>query len=378
MQITEATGTKSFRDFLFFPRDLYKSDPNWIPYSIFDIKNVFDPDKNRFFRHGRSNRWILNDASGKTIGRIAAFINYDKLNPSRLAVGGIGFFECIDDEESSTLLFNTAKEWLQQQGMQAMDGPINLGENLNYWGLLVEGFKCPSLGMNYNFPYYEKLFDSYGFKKLYDQFTNLLDATIPMPERFTRIADRIMNNPNYTFRHIEKNHFKKFAADLQEIYNDAWSDFENFTPIELETILESFIQMKPIIDEKIIWYAYCNDEPVAFIVCLPDANRILRRMDSDFEWLNKVKFIWYKNREVIDRLRIFVMGCKKKFQNHGLESALIRCLQLEVLPRKTIKEVELAWVGDFNNKMLAIHNATGAKRDKVHRTYRYVFDEAAQ
>jgi hypothetical protein len=36
--------------------------------------------------------------------------------------------------------------------------------------------------------------------------------------------------------------------------------------------------------------------------------------------------------------------------------------------------VELAWVGDFNKKMLALHEATGAKKEKVHRTYRYVFN----
>jgi hypothetical protein len=75
----------------------------------------------------------------------------------------------------------------------------------------------------------------------------------------------------------------------------------------------------------------------------------------------------------IDRLRIIIMGCKKKFQNHGIESGLIHCLQKEVLPRNTIKEVELAWVSDDNPKMMALHEATGAIKDKVHRTYRYIF-----
>jgi hypothetical protein len=87
----------------------------------------------------------------------------------------------------------------------------------------------------------------------------------------------------------------------------------------------------------------------------------------------KLKFLYYRRTTVIDRLRIIVMGCKKKFQNKGIESALIRCLQDEVLPRKIIKGVELAWVGDFNEKMLAVHEATGAVTDKVHRTYRYTF-----
>jgi hypothetical protein len=107
-------------------------------------------------------------------------------------------------------------------------------------------------------------------------------------------------------------------------------------------------------------------------------NRILKKLNSEFDLFNKIKFVWYKRRVPIDRLRIILMGCKKKFQNHGIESALIRCLQLEVLPRRTIKEVELAWVGDFNKKMMAIHQATGARKDKVHRTYRYFFNGTRQ
>jgi len=91
---------------------------------------------------------------------------------------------------------------------------------------------------------------------------------------------------------------------------------------------------------------------------------------------NKLRFAWHKSTTTVDRLRIIVMGCKQKFHNHGIESALIRCLQHEVLPRNTIKEIELAWVGDFNKRMMALHEATGATKSKVHRTYRYHFSES--
>jgi len=46
------------------------------------------------------------------------------------------------------MLFDTAKDWLTERGMEAMDGPVNFGENLINWGLLAEGFvqqglECP-------------------------------------------------------------------------------------------------------------------------------------------------------------------------------------------------------------------------------------------
>lgn len=374
MNLTEVATRRQARDFIDLPKQLYKNDPHWICPLDSDVEAIFDPSRNVFFSHGICNRWLLTNKSGEYIGRIAAFINHEKAYKNPQPTGGVGFFECIQDEKAAFLLLDTAKAWLKNNGMEAMDGPINFGENDKYWGLLIHGFKPPSLGMNYNPSYYKDFFESYGFTKLYDQLTNFLDATNPLPERFTRIADWVMKKPDYTFRHFDKAQFDQFAADFREIYNDAWSDFENFTPIEMGTIKESFRQMKAIMDEKIIWFAYYKNEPIAVVLCLPDVNQVLKHVHGKLNLWGKLKFFWYSKTMRVNRLRIIIMGCKKKFQNHGIESALIRCLQLEVLPRNTITGVELAWVGDFNDKMIALHEATGAKQDKIHRTYRYLFN----
>jgi hypothetical protein len=373
MIVTEVTNLKTAREFIDLPRKLYKNDPNWICPLDNDVESVFDPKRNVFFEHGACTRWLLKDDAGTVIGRIAAFINYEKSHKHPQPTGGVGFFECINDQKAAFLLFDTGREWLRAKGMQAMEGPINFGENDKFWGLLIEGFKPPSLGMNYNPPYYQDFFESYGFKKEYDQFTNFLSATTPMPERFTKISDWVMRKPGYSWKHFDKNQFDKFAQDFSEIYNDAWSEFDNFAPIQMGTIRESFRQMKAIMDEKIIWFGYYKDEPIAFVLCLPDVNQILKHVNGKLNFWGKLKFLWYKKTTTVSRLRIIIMGCKKKYQNHGIESALIRCLQKEVYPRKEIKGAELAWVGDFNDKMLAIHEATGAVKDKIHRTYTYVF-----
>ncbi|HEX9514313.1 MAG TPA: GNAT family N-acetyltransferase [Puia sp.] len=378
MHLSEVTDRATARKFMDLPKQLYKGDPGWVCPLDNDITAIFDPARNNFFRHGLCTRWILQNEDGKTIGRIAAFINHEKAYKSQQPTGGMGFFECIDHEAAGHALLDGARSWLQSNGMQAMDGPVNFGENDKYWGLLVEGFTSPSLGMNYNPPYYRRLLESYGFQKLYDQFTNFLDASLPLPDRFTKISDWVMKKPGYSFEHFSIRKKEKYFSDFYEIYNDAWSEFENFTPIEMATIRESFRQMRPVMDEKIIWFAYYHNEPIAFVLCLPDINQLLKHVKGKLNFMGKLKFLWHKHTGAVDRLRITIMGCKKKFQHHGLESALIRCLQTEVLPRGTIKGVELAWVGDFNKKMLLLHEATGARKEKVHRTYRYIFDPTPQ
>ena len=146
-------NSSNLSDFIKVNVDLNKKNPNYIRPLDKDIKSVFDLKKNRFLKAGKACRWILKDDDGKLIGRIAAFINPRYKNKrDKHKMGGIGFFDCIDNQEAANCLFDTAKHWLEEQGIEAIDGPINFGERDRWWGLLVEGFHEPPYGLNYNPP----------------------------------------------------------------------------------------------------------------------------------------------------------------------------------------------------------------------------------
>src|SRR6201996_558208 len=321
MVITEVKDKTTKKAFLDVTRIIYKNDDNWVCPLDNDIKAVFDPHKNNFHQFGKCTRWILKDGNGQLIGRVAAFINNKKALHYEQPTGGMGFFECVEDEKAAFLLFDTAKKWLQDNGMQAMDGPINFGENDTFWGLLVEGFSPPSYGMNYNPPCYQAFFEHYGFVKQYEQITNHLDILKPFPERFYKIAKWVTQKPGYEFKHLRVKEIDKFAADFMEIYNDAWKDFENFVPITHATIAESFKKMKAIMDENLILFAYVNNEPASFMIILPDANPMIKPLKGKLNLLGKLTFL-YKKWRGVSRMRAIVMGTKQKFQNHGLESGL--------------------------------------------------------
>jgi len=372
MMLIEVKDSRGKKEFLNVARKIYQSDPNWVCPLDHEIESIFDPKKNNFHQHGKATRWILKDSNGELIGRIAAFINEKKAYQYDQPTGGIGFFECIHNQPAANLLFDTAKKWLSENGMKAMDGPINFGENDSFWGLLVEGFTPPSFGMNYHMPYYKELFDNYGFTTLYQQITNHLDVNKPFPERFTKIAQWVAKKPGYRFEHLQVSKFDQFASDFIEIYNNGWQDFENFVPITKATILETFEKMKAIMDEKLIWFAYINDEPASFIVILPDANEFIKPLNGKLGVIEKLKFLYYRWKGA-KRMRAVVMGTKKAFQNHGIESALFIKLKEYVLPLNQYEELELSWVGDFNDKMLSLHDATGATFGKKHVTMRKIF-----
>ena len=373
MKLIEVKNKKQAKQFIKVAHKIYKNDPNWVCPLDNMINGVFDPKKNVFYSHGDAIRWILVDENDQLIGRVAAFVNEKKAYNFDQPTGGMGFFECIDDEEAAFLMFDKCVEWLKEKGMEAMDGPINFGENDNFWGLLVEGFMPQSFGMNYHQPYYRKFFENYGFESYFEQITNHLDLTAPFPERFWKIADWVRQKPAYDFRHLEIKKVDKYLTDLKTIYDNAWQFHENFTPISKDDLYASFNEAKAIIDEEFVWFVYNNDKPIAFLVMFPDANQIFKRFKGKMHLINKLRFLWLVKRKVITRTRITIMGVVPEFQKAGVESGLFWHMDKVMKKKPHYTEIELSWVGDFNPKMAAIHEAVGGKFAKKHITYRKLF-----
>lgn len=378
MYLTEVKDKKIAATFLEIGKTLYKGDKNWICPLDNMVESVFDPEKNIFFTHGEATRWVLFNDEGKPIGRVAAFINRKKAFNFEQPTGGMGFFECINNQEAAFALFDICKTWLTEKGMQAMDGPINFGENDNFWGLLVEGFLPQSFGMNYHHPYYREFFESWGFRPYFEQVTNHLSLRKPFPERFWKIANWVRQRPGYEFRHYTWKDSVKFLDDFKTIYDDAWQFHENFTPINIADLRKALEEIKIMLEEEFIWFAYHNNEPIAFLVMIPDANEILRFFNGKIGFFGKIKFWYLRKRNVFTRTRITVMGVRPKFQKSGIESGIFWNMDKVMKKRPNYTEVELSWVGDFNPKMQQLHEAVESDFAKRHITYRVLFNDPGQ
>ena len=379
MELVKVTDRKTEKMFLDTARVIYKNDRVWVCPFDNDIKAIFDPRGNPYYKHGAADRWVLTDGHGKLIGRIAAFVDFNLAGTYDQPTGGMGFFECIDDRQAATLLFDTAREWLKEKGMEAMDGPINFGETDKYWGLLVGGFTHPSFDVPYNHPYYQKLFEEYGFRAYYKMEGFHLSLTEPIPERFLKIAEWVANKPGYSFRHFSWKEQDKFVTDFAEVFNEAWASFKiNFEPLEAAYIKEVLKKAKPILDEEFIWLAYFEDKPVAIYLMFPDLNMILKHLKGKLTPVAMLKFVWLKNRKAMTRAKGLLMGVIPRYQGLGLESAFIYKL-IDVFKRKPhYTEIEFSWVADFNPKMRKIFISVGSVPAKNYITYRYLFDRTKE
>lgn len=377
--IVEVNGKAAEKAFLEMPVKLYRGNPYWVRPLDQDIRNVFDPEKNPCFKQGECIRWLLRDARGTYVGRVAAFINRKTCHLDRYAVGQMGFFECIDDQQAAFMLFDKCREWLESRGMEAMEGPVNFGERIEWWGLLAKGFQeSPVYAMPYTQPYYVPFFEAYGFRDYFKQFTF---RTRLVMESLSKIvvwkADRILKNPDYAV-HTYGDIGKQKAIDaLLEVYNKAWNlevhGVDGITREQVEAIYKS---LQPIIDKDLIYFAFYKEQPIGFFLMFPEINQVVKHLNGKMNLPGILKFLYYRHCRKIDVALGQLFGVVPEFQGKGVEAALIKRFTERIIEgNREYKYLELNWVGDFNPPMIHLMDYIGAQAVRTHITYRKLFRE---
>jgi hypothetical protein len=262
--------------------------------------------------------------------------------------------------------------------MEAMDGPVNFGENFVNWGLLVEGFMPQTYGMPYNFQYYKELFENYGFRLYFNQYSFLDDFSKPYPDRMRKFGEHFWAKPEYTFKHLELKNPEPYIRQLVDMYNAVWSDFhENYTPLEFDDLFQIFMDSRGILNEKFIWFAYDNGSPIGFLIVFPDVNQVLKKLgNGKLNFINILKLLFYRRRAVT-RGRLLLSGMLPEYQRKGVVGGLYLKLT-DSMRANGMTALDLSWVGDYNITVNRMYAQFGATKEKTHVTYRYLFDPNAE
>lgn len=391
MQLIEVATPAQAKEFIRVNVELNKNNPAYIRQLDKDVNEVFDEKKNKTYRHGEATRWILKDSSGKLTGRIAAFVNKKYKNKGDdVPVGGIGFFDCINNQDAADMLFDVAKHWLMQKGMEAMDGPVNFGERDRWWGLVVKGHEIPPMYcMNFNPVYYIQLFENYGFRNYFNQICFGMKTNVRIQQKFYDRHAECSKDPNYSSAHIKKNQLDKFAADFTIVYNKAWAGHGGLKQLEEKVVRKMFQSMKPVMDERISWFIYYKGEPIGIWINLPDLNQWFKYLNGKFNFLGKLKFLWIKSTKQNKKFTGLVFGVVPEFQGKGADSYMIiegakviQGIHIEngeyKLGNPIYDDYEMQWIGEFNPKMVNVAETIAGNRSRILTTYRYLFDRTKE
>lgn len=376
MKAIKIVSHNHIQEFLDFPGRLLMNDPNYIRPLDQDIEQVFDVKKNKFFRSGECERFLFVNDKGETVGKIAVFISkkYKQSQPT----GGIGFFDCINDQKTADFILNFAKSELQQKGMEAMDGPINFGERDKFWGLLIDGFSEPLYGMNYNPSYYKTLFENYGFQIYFNQLCFGRKIHDPVAENFLQMHARISKNKNISAKRMKVKNLKKFAEDFTEVYNKAWASHGEGKQLSNFQTLKLFTTLKPVINEHISWFVYENEKPIAVWMNIPDLNQWFKYLNGKFSLWQKLKFLFLKTFKTNKKMVGLVFGVVPEWHRKGIDGYMIWEGTRHFRKTTSFEDYEMQWIGDFNPKMIKIAENLETEVTRKLATYRFLFDRAKE
>lgn len=350
---------------------LNAGDPNWVPPLKSEVHGLITPGENPWFGHGEA-QFLLAERDGRAVGRISAQIDRLVLEHMGEGLGQWGMLEA-EDEGTAAALIGAAEDWLRTQGMTRAMGPISI----SIWdepGLLVKGHDHPPMVMmGHHDPRYEAWIEAAGYRGVKDLYTYELDVAGDFPPLIQRIVQSGAKSDRIRIRPVDKSRFDEEAALILGILNDAWSDNWGFIPLTEAEIAYAGKKLKPLILEDINLIAYYEDEPVAFMMSLPDVNEFIRDLGGRLFPFGWAKLLWRLKRMKPVGGRVPLMGVKKRLHGSRLASQLAFMMIDRI--RKTgerhygIRRAEVGWVLDDNEGMNAIAEAIGARLNRVYRIY---------
>ncbi len=368
VQIRKVSGKQAISAFIRVPWLIYKDDPLWVAPLITERKEAFSP-KHPFFEHAVWRAWIAY-RDGKPVGRISAQIDELHLQQSDSKTGFFGLVEALDDEVFSAL-FETAENWLRDQGMQQVTGPFNLNINQDL-GILVEGFESPPYVMMGHAPsYYGPAIEKCGYRPVQDLLAYELNSgTLTIPRVMQALIDR--TGDRIKVRNLNRKNSNAELEVMRDIFNDAWQNNWNFVPFTEQEFRKIGKELLLVVPENFIQIAEIDGEDSAFIVLLPNINEVTADLDGRLFPFGWARLLWRLKVRFPKSARVPLMGVRQKYQNTRFGPALAYMTIKGVMDAGTAKgleRAEMSWILDHNHGVRNIIESVGGEITKRYRMY---------
>ncbi len=373
VQIEPARTRQDLEDFIRFPFELYRGDPNWVPPLLSQRRHLLEAKHNPFFEHSDVVLWLAR-RQGRVVGTISSHVDHLHNKVHEEKIGMFGFFETVNDYAVAEALLSTAKDWARQQGMAALRGPLSFSQN-DECGLLVDGFDgAPMVMMPYNPRYYIEFLERFGLTKamnLYAYFGDLAQFggdPANLPEKLVRVTDKVKARAGITLRFLDMKLFDEELEEAKKVYNKAWQKNWGFVPMTDAEFDKLAADLKQVLDPRLAVLAEIGGEPVGVVVAVPDANQVLKYLDGRLFPIGWIKALWYSRK--VNLARLMILGVVEEHRGRGIESLLI-FETFKAAIQSGYQGMEMSWILETNDMMnRVIQNLGDMYGAHVYRTYR--------
>jgi hypothetical protein len=377
----DLNNKKQVDDFLRLPFSIYKGISQWVPPLEMDERLRLSPKRFPFYRHSQAAFFLAYEPSSpldkgtRPLGRLAVLDNrrHNEFNNTKTAF--FYLFECENNKEAATALFQCAFEWARSRGLEKIKGPQGFTP-LDGFGVLVKGFEYrPAFGLPYNPAYYVDLIEAQGFLKEGESVSGYLSADIQFPPRIHRLAEKLAQRRGlHILRCNTRTDLRQAVSYLSELYNESLGGGEGGTPITQAEVDSMAKQLLWLADPKLVKLVMKvedplqgNNKPVGFLLAYPDVSAALQKTGGrlfPFGWLTLLlelrRTTW---------ININGAGLLPEYRGSGGMAILYSEIFKSVTENPRYKHAEIVQIGLENENMQREMENFGIDFYKMHRTY---------
>jgi hypothetical protein len=358
--------------FIQVPFDLYQGSRLWVPPMISDARLQLDRQRNPYFQNNDAAFFIA-EQNGRAVGRIAA------LQPAYYnAFKGLYnlhyyLFDCIDDQEAASGLFDAAAEWGRARGLKLFRGPLGFMA-FDGFGMLARGFDHrPAVGIPYNHGYYPRLAETWGFEleeRVYSGYFNVREMIANFPERILSIAEKVKERYGFTIKVFgSKKELREWVAPrLADLYNRTLTHIAGDPPItqgEIDTVADSMLQ---IAEPELLKFIVKGDDIVGFLFCFLDISEGIQTAKGRLFPLGFIPILWDLKRT--NWINLNGMGISPEYQGFGGTALLYAELYHTIKHYPRFEHGDVVQISEFNAKSLNEMKKFGIDFYKTHHIYR--------
>jgi hypothetical protein len=358
---------KHRNDFIRLPFSIYRDIPQWIPPLLMEERLRLSPKRFPFYQHSQASFFLAYDEN-RPIGRIAVLNNrrYNEFNKTRTAF--FYLFECENNQEAASMLFNAAFDWARSQGLDLVFGPKGFTP-LDGFGLLVKGFEHrPAFGLPYNPAYYVDLIEAQGFVKDGESVSGYLGTDIQFPPRIHQLAERIAARRGLHILSCNtRKDLRNLVGHLKELYNNSLVDGEGTVPLTDEEVNGMANQLIWLADPKLVKFVMKSDKAVGFLLAYPDISAALQKTRGrlfPFGWLTLLLEL-----RRTDWININGAGLLPEYRGSGGTAILYSEMFKSVSGNPRYKHADVVQIGVENGNMQREMENFGIDFYKMHRTF---------
>ena len=359
---------KQVDDFLSLPFSIYRDIPQWVPPLQMDERLRLNPKRFPFYQHSQASFFLACEGT-RPIGRLAVLDNrrYNEFNKTESAF--FYLFECENNLEAATALFETGFAWARSRGLDKIIGPKGFTP-LDGFGLLVKGFEHrPAFGLPYNPAYYADLVEALGFVKEGESVSGYLGTGVQFPPRIHELAERIAKRRGLHILRCNTRHdLRQLVTHLKDLYNNSLTGTEGTAPLTDEEVDAMASQLIWLADPKLVKLVMKNDKAVGFLLAYPDVSAALQRTRGrlfPFGWLTLLLEL-----RRTDWININGAGLLPEYRGSGGTAVLYSEMFKSVTQNPRYKHAEVVQIGLENENMQREMENFGIDFYKTHRTYR--------